>query len=202
MASPARSTNRRLEIMTKAGQLFAAHGYEGTAIRHIARTCSITEAAIYRHFESKQHLYEEVIRNKAQEFDIRGFLEQHRGVGDVEHSLQTVAHHILSISSTDPELVRLMFFNSLEGFKVSTVLFRELRFPYIQFLREEFKERAEAGEIRKVDPYITARCFVGMVMDCALNVQTWHQLENIEFSAESVVDNNVPIFARGLLVEK
>ncbi len=199
MATPARVPNRRLDILLKSGHLFAAHGYEGTAIRQIARTCGITEAAIYRHFDSKLHLYEEVIRHKAGEFDIRGHLDQNRGRGSVEDVLQTVAEHILSISATDPELVRLMFFNSLEGFRVSVVLFRELRFPYIQFLRAELAERIEKKEIRAIDPYITARCFVGMVMDCALNVTTWKELENKEFSAENVICNNVPIFARGLL---
>lgn len=200
MANPARVPNRRLDILEKSGHLFAAHGYEGTAIRQIARTCGITEAAIYRHFDSKLHLYEEVIRHKAGEFDIRGHLASKRGSGDVASALHTVAEHILGISAQDPELVRLMFFNTLEGYRVSTVLFQELRYPYIQFLRQELTERVASGEIREIDPYITARCFVGMVMDCALNVNIWRELDKRDLSAETVICNNVPIFARGLAV--
>jgi len=201
MANPARVPNRRLDILGKSGHLFAAHGYEGTAIRQIARTCGITEAAIYRHFDSKFHLYEEVIRHKAGELDICSFLADKRGSGDVAFALHTVAEHILSISAEDPELVRLMFFNTLEGYRVSTVLFQELRYPYIQYLREELTELVESEAIRIVDPYITARCFVGMVMDCALNANIWSELDKKDFSAKNVIANNVPIFARGLMIQ-
>ena len=52
--------NRRAQITTNASSLFAEKGYEGTTMRVIARACGITEAAIYRHFENKSDLYEEV----------------------------------------------------------------------------------------------------------------------------------------------
>ena len=61
------TSNRRDQILTRATDLFARSGYVGTSVRQIARSCGITEAAIYRHFDSKRHLYEEVIRAKARE---------------------------------------------------------------------------------------------------------------------------------------
>lgn len=193
-----KGTIRRLQIIGEATSLFAEHGYDGASIRVIARACGITEAAIYRHFDGKTHLYEEVIRAKAAEHDIAGHLARQAGHGGIEDVLRAVAEHILALAGKDPELMRLMFNSSLGQGSVADVLFTEIRLPYIRFVADEIARRVAAGEVRDVDPLITARCFVGMVMDCALNINVWEKLTDREFQAGDVVCNNVPIFARGL----
>ncbi len=193
--------SRRECLIQNACQLFSEAGFEGTTVRQIARQCGITEAAIYKHFDSKKHLYEEVIHSKSHQHQIAAHLKAKRGEGDIEGVLYTVARHILDTARNDPELIRMLLFSSLEGFRSSTLLYKEFRQPYILFLREELKERMVAGEIREVNPFITSRCFVGMVMDCALNVELWNNLESTTYSAENVMHNNVPIFAKGLRVD-
>lgn len=198
MKTSLKGTVRRQQILDEATTLFADHGYGGASIRVIARACGITEAAIYRHFDGKTHLYEEVIRAKAAEHDIAGHLASRSGRGRIEDVLRSVAEHILALAAKDPELMRLMFNSSLGQGSVADVLFAEIRLPYIRFVAEELRRRIAAGGIRDVDPLITARCFVGMVMDCALNIGVWEKLTDKEFQADDVVCNNVPIFARGL----
>jgi AcrR family transcriptional regulator len=192
-----RPSNRRDQILDEATGLFSEKGYDGTSIRLIARACGISEAAIYRHFDHKVQLYEAVISRKAFEHDISGYLQKHCS-GDIEAVLTTIAQHILSYIETDPELLRLMFNNSLESGPVAAVLFREFRLPYIKFLAGELERRMAAGEIREVDPYITGRCFIGMVVDCALSAGVWPKITEFKFNAGDVICNNVPIFARGL----
>ena len=191
--------SRRDCLIETASRLFAAHGFDGTTVRRIAHECGITEAAIYKHFKGKEHLYEEVILSKTRRQKIKTTLEEHQGQDSIEEVLFLVSLHILETSREDPELIRIMLYSSLEGFRSSTLLYREFRYPYIQFLREELKRRIAEGEIREVNTFITSRCFVGMVMDCALNVELWNNLESTTYSAEAVVNNNVPIFAQGLL---
>ena len=165
----------------------------------IAHACGVTEAAIYRHFDGKAHLYDAVIRAKAGEHDIGGELSAHLGKGGIEDVLRRVADHILALAERDPELVRLMSTSTLEGGQGRATLFHDVREPYIDFLSHELERRIADGEVRPVDPFITSRCFVGMVMDCALSVGNWGQLATREIDAETVVCNNVPIFARGLI---
>jgi hypothetical protein len=69
----------------------------------------------------------------------------------------------------------------------------------IDHLAGEIAARMATGEVRPVDPLITARCFVGMVVDCALSVGVWAILNRQCFGSNDVICNNVPIFARGLL---
>jgi AcrR family transcriptional regulator len=201
MTSTARPHNRREQILSEATRLFADKGYQGTSIRGIAGACGISEAAIYRHFENKDRLYEGVIRWKAGQHDIADFLEKMGRGGDIEAVLTRMAEHILSFLETDPELLGLMFNNSVETGPAAAVLFREVRLPYINFLAGELERRMSSGEVREVEPYITSRCFVGMVMDCALSVGVWNKITKFDFVANDVICNNVPIFARGLLGE-
>ena len=113
--------------------------------------------------------------------------------------LRTIAEHILAMAKQDPELMRLMVNNSLErGSSVARVLFKEVRLPYIDYMSRELTRRVATGEIRAIDPLITSRCFVGMVMDCALNVGVWNRIAGLDIQADDVVCNNVPIFALGL----
>lgn len=202
MASSTRPANRREQILREATHLFAENGYQGTSIRSIAQACGISEAAIYRHFDGKQGLYEGAIRWKACEHDIAGFLEAHDHEKDrIETVLTRVAQHILSFLETDPELLGLMFSNSVEHGPAAAVLFREVRLPYIEHLAGELERRMDSREVRPVDPFITARCFVGMVVDCAMSVGAWNRVTQFDFVANDVIRNNVPIFARGLLAK-
>jgi AcrR family transcriptional regulator len=194
----AATTNRKDQILREAARLFAQDGYQGTSIRGIAAACGITEAAIYRHFASKERLYESAIRWKAGQHDIAAFLEQIGASGDIESVLRRMAAHILDFLETDRELLSLMFNNSVESGPACAVLFQQVRLPYIDFLAKELERRVADREVRPVDPYITARCFVGMVMDCALSVDVWNKVTKFDFHAGDVIANNVPIFARGL----
>ena len=191
--------NRREQILAQATDLFARHGFAGASVRQIARGCGITEAAIYRHFESKLHLYEEVIRVKAAEHDIAGYLADKRGGGTIRDVLLAVSSHIMKLTREDPGLMRLMFNNSLESGDVSTVLFQEIRLPYIEFLGQEFEERMQSGEIIAVESFLTGRCFVGMVMDCALNLGIWNTLFPSRHQPVEIYSNTASIFATGLL---
>ena len=113
MIRPRTGSERRVQILREATGLFAQHGFDGASVRAIARACGITEAAIYRHFDHKVHLYEEVIRAKAGQHDIAGRLQMQAGKGTIEDVLREVATNVLDRAALDPELIRLMFNNTL-----------------------------------------------------------------------------------------
>lgn len=56
------STDTKLKIMDAARELFAAHGFEGTSIRDIAKAADVNVASVNYHFSSKDNLILEVLR--------------------------------------------------------------------------------------------------------------------------------------------
>ncbi len=200
MCAAARVTNRKAQILEEATHLFAANGFNGTPIRAIARTCDVTEAAIYRHYDNKEHLYTEVIRQKAGQHNIADNLAQGTGDDSLEEMLTRVAEYVLSFAKNDPELLQLMANSSRGNDPAATVLFQEVRLPFINYIETDLQRRIAAGQVRPVDPFITARCFVGMVMDCAMSIGVWEKLNETTVRSHDVICNNMPIFARGLEV--
>ena len=55
------SDERRRAIVMAAVPLFARKGFAGTTTREIAEAARISEALLFKHFPSKQHLYDEIL---------------------------------------------------------------------------------------------------------------------------------------------
>lgn len=58
----AEAGNARAAVLTAALTLFARHGFAGTSVRAIARAADLSDAALYRHFPSKQAIFDEVLQ--------------------------------------------------------------------------------------------------------------------------------------------
>jgi AcrR family transcriptional regulator len=56
------SDERRSAIVRAAVPLFARKGFASTTTREIAEAAGISEALLFKHFPSKQHLYDEILR--------------------------------------------------------------------------------------------------------------------------------------------
>lgn len=55
------AADTKAELMRAALNLFAAHGYEGTSVRAIARAVGLSESVLYAHFDSKRAIFEAVL---------------------------------------------------------------------------------------------------------------------------------------------
>ena len=56
-----KASKRKQAIVEAARPLFAQNGFHGTSVRDIARAADVSEALLYRHFVSKEALYDEVL---------------------------------------------------------------------------------------------------------------------------------------------
>jgi AcrR family transcriptional regulator len=84
---------RRAAILSGAATAFAASGFTDTSMDDVAAACGVTKLIVYRHFESKEELYREILQ---QVFDHLGeelraelALPSHSGLGP--RTLLTVA---------------------------------------------------------------------------------------------------------------
>ena len=63
-------SSTRFRILDAAEQLFAEDGYGSVSMSLIAKASGITAGAIYKHFESKEDLFFEVVRRAVQSVEI------------------------------------------------------------------------------------------------------------------------------------
>lgn len=192
------TAERSAQIIQRATQLFAASGYADVTMKEIARQCDITEPALYRHFPSKRAIYKEVIRSLRHHLDIIGTLSELERSDDIRCILTSLARTILTTYTRHPELSRILIRCSLSRHPMCSQAFRDLRGPFVTFLTQTLTSLLESGKIRPVHPEITARCFVGMVMDCQLSNELWGGVQGNSYARETIIRNNVAVYVHGL----
>jgi AcrR family transcriptional regulator len=197
--SPAeRTASRRDQILDAALACFASAGFRGTTTREIAARVGLTEAALYRHFESKEALYAAIIARKIDTPDLAGSLEAAAAAGDDRAVLGGLARTLIERVEADPAFLRILLFTALEGHTLAEPFFaarvRRLR----EFLTGYLQRRIDAGAFRRVDPVLAARAFLGMVSDW-LNVRVvFQQQAAYPQSTDEVVETFVSLFLSGI----
>src|SRR3954453_10622231 len=61
------SDERREQLVARATELFATHGYEELSMARIAREAGISKALLYHYFASKRQLFETAITAAAED---------------------------------------------------------------------------------------------------------------------------------------
>ena len=190
--------DRRAQILDVAGTVFAEEGFAGAKIRQIAKACGVTEALLYRFFPSKEVLFQETLGAKVAAADVQSFLDTLPNDLTLEEVFGRVARRILEVGIGDEILHKLLLAASLSGVPETRSLYVTWRLPYIEFLQQIVARGVERGGLRPVDPLLTARAFVGLVMDCVISCHLWNDAGESVLEPDALISNNVPTFVRGL----
>jgi AcrR family transcriptional regulator len=191
--------DRRRQIMRAASGLFARHGYGGTTTRQIAERARINEALLFRHFPSKEKLYwtiiEEQCNARGRKDKIKEILERGGSDNDV---FAAIAREFLTRNARDTELTRLLWFTALESHSLSRRFFRTYVAVYYEALAEYIRRRMSEGAFRNVDPLLSARGFLGMVVYHFLVQELFGGEKYQKFNPEAVADSLAGIWLNGM----
>ena len=165
---------RKAGIIEAAASLFSEKGFNGTKTREIAACAGVSEALIFKHFPSKEDLYEAILEEESPVprllAQIKELAQQRK---DVE-VFRVIAETIVQ-GSPDSELMRLILFSALENHKLSNMFFKNHIRVFYDMLAGYIQQRIEEKVFRPVSPIIAARGFMGMLI--------YHRLLTILFGA-------------------
>lgn len=193
---------RKRQIIDEATQLFSRLGYDRVTVKQLGEICGITEPAIYRHFPSKDAIYDAVLDSLEHRMDTAALFTKLGTEDDVENLLHGLATHVIDFFSEHDELYRLLLYSALKEHAKARHVYDVIRGTYVHFLQSQLDRLQAADLIVEKNNEITARCFVGMVFDCALSRTLWRGMQGKVFEPADVINNNVPIYARGLRKER
>jgi AcrR family transcriptional regulator len=152
----------RKKLLEATLRLISEKGYLGATTREIAKEAGVTEITLFRHFGSKERLFEEVL----QRFTFLPLLKE-------------IIPKVMDRSAEDALTeIGLKFFETLKERKgMVKIMLSEMnvypgkiRKVYEKFIEElvrtlsgYFDGLVKKGTIRKVDTYLASRAFLGMV---------------------------------------
>jgi AcrR family transcriptional regulator len=191
--------DRKKQIIKEATALFSKFGYDKVSVKQIASACGVTDAALYRHFDSKADVYDQVLESLVTRIPHEELFERLRRIDDLEKVLHEMAKFLLDFLNRNDDLYRLLLFSALRGHVKARKIYAQIRGDLIEFIAGRLQEFKDQGITYDINPLITARCFIGMVMDCALGLNLWQSLGGKAVKPEEAIKNNIPIYARGLI---
>jgi AcrR family transcriptional regulator len=191
--------DRRQQIVEVAMKLFSLRGFNGVTTKEIAERVGVSQAIIFRHFPSKEAIYSAILDHKVRQAaeQIQGHLQDAAGRKDDRAFFGSLALDLLDFYTRDPSLIRLLLFSALEGHELSQMYYKTMSRQVREHVREYLKQRIADGAFREVDPLVSARAFMGMIVHHA-QVSVLYKYDDVKLSNKQVADYFVEVFLNGV----
>ncbi|MCX7677798.1 MAG: TetR/AcrR family transcriptional regulator [Spirochaetes bacterium] len=139
----------RERILQAAKCEFAANGFAGTKLDAIARRAGVNKALVHYYFSSKEELYRQVHRRFFGIGQRNDFLVVFPPVSlRPSQRLYIIIYYLIKIhlKMSDKDLIRIVFWDILEGGRFCTEALRELRLPQLKAIESIIDEGIREGE--------------------------------------------------------
>ncbi len=153
------ATRRRL---LEAGlKLISARGYLGATTKDIAKKAGVAELTLFRHFSSKDQLFQEGINSYTFLPALKGLMP---GIKELEYreALLLIAEKFLGRLYERRDLIRIMH-SEMHLYPASVKgIYHNFIGGVYKTLATYFKDLQDSGVLRDFDPEYGARAFLGM----------------------------------------
>lgn len=195
MGNRTNAEERKEQILNKATEVFARHGYDGTRIWQIAQECNISEGTVLHFFKNKRQLqratFFHVLSNSIVIPDLSN--------GNLEDMLISTAERILSKCKKDPGMLRFMLQTFLSEPEQTEYYHQS---PVVQDLQVYLKEGIYRGKtsmgLKDTDSNFVVTCFLGMVIWCAMVNEFFGPDEISNLSSKDAAASITDLFLSGL----
>ncbi len=180
--------------------LISEKGYLGATTREIARFAGVTELTLFRHFGSKEKLFEKVLQRYTFLPKLRELLPKLEKL-PYEKALRILGLRFLITLKERKSLIRIMLSEiNIYPDKIRSV-YAEFTDELIQTLAGYIKSLQKRGILRKMSAQMAARAFLGLIFSYFLSqeIMAGHEIGKQEMGR--VVKEFVNMFVEGILKE-
>ncbi|AMA73728.1 MULTISPECIES: TetR/AcrR family transcriptional regulator [Aneurinibacillus] len=137
----------REKILQSAVEVFSQKGFQASTIREIARLAGVNDLTVYRHFESKEKLFNEMFRRHSLFTEISEYIVQ--GISDdFERDIRLIIRTFITVFKKELPLIKLLLSEAekMKECRNYTFLFTK---NIIEALTSFFEYYKLAGQIRR-----------------------------------------------------
>jgi AcrR family transcriptional regulator len=143
-------------------RLISEKGFLGASTREIAHEAGVSELTLFRHFGSKDNLFEEMLNTNTFLPHLRELLPELKGRTYTE-ALIIIGTRFLEALKEQKSLIKIIYAEiNLYPEKIREVYLNFVN-EIIQILAGYFKDLQKKKELRTFDPVLAARAFMGMI---------------------------------------
>ena len=172
-----RGDRRRLELIDVAEKMFLERGYAETTMQVIAEAAGASKETLYRHFESKELLFAEIVGRKAQMISGPGTGITRGGAPEVV--LSELGTNLLRAISTGQSsfLFRTVVAEAVWTPELGDLFYERGPGLTVTRLTQYLADATEKGDLHCDDPAVAARLYLGAVVAqfhlCRLVQSSW-----------------------------
>lgn len=186
----------RDRILEAGLKTFSKKGYLGATTKEITKKAGVAEVTLFRHFPSKEKLFEEMISNYSFLPALKGLLPELKNL-DYRKALSVIAERFLERLYERRDLIRIMHAEIHHYPSKVRVIYHNFIDEIFKTLAAYFKELQNRRELRSFDPEIAARAFLGMFFSY-FNAQEILLKKNARYrDMDKVIREFVKVFIKG-----
>lgn len=158
---------RRASIITVAKRLFATAGFHGVSIDEIVKEVGVSPAILYRHFESKEELYQAVLQefSATRESYVDAVVADDTGFEQVLRGMTTV---FVSSIVNHPDMLKMEMHSQLEGSEASQEFFLNRWKSFTDYIEFNLTELQAQGKIKPINAKAAALMYQGIIREVLL----------------------------------
>ena len=157
----AKDTKER--ILTAALEMFSQKGYEGTNIRELAASLGLVKSGIYKHFESKEEIWDALLdRMIAYYGECFGSAEHLPPVPDSPEELVDMTMRMVNVTVHDEMIIKTRKLLSIEQYRddrARTLATKHFITGLTEMFTPVFSGMMKKGLLREDDPAMLAFAF-------------------------------------------
>ena len=196
MAETEKPKDTRQRIMEAAAEVGSQVGYARATTKAIARAAGVNEITLFRHFGTKEKLFEAAIEQYGGPA-LASAIEAQL-TGDYRQDLTTVGSLLLTMLLERREMLRLLLCESANIPNVRTVLARNPR-ELREMLARYLQSQMDQNKIKVQHPEAMAQAFMGMFFAYAISLGILDEEIQPPVTNSELTAQFVDIFVAGTL---
>ncbi len=196
------AVQRRDSILKVALKLFAEKGFHGVSIDEIARKVNVSPAILYRHFDSKQQLYDTVLQTMSaqRESYVDTVVNSSTSFEDVLIGMTQV--YIKSVAD-NPDMLRIELQSLLDGSAATNDFFINRWKSFTDYIEFGLNERMTHDiPNREITIMAAGLMFQGMVREALVQKFLQPHDRLVDLSMEELSQELVTLFLRAVGIGK
>ncbi|GER94141.1 TetR/AcrR family transcriptional regulator [hot springs metagenome] len=188
----------RDKILEAAQELFSQKGYLGATTKEIARASGIAEVTLFRHFPSKENLFENVIVTRSFLPALKDLLPEVEGM-PYEMALNVIAKRFLETLSSKKNLIQIMHSEMHRYPEKIHMIHNSIIDDVIKTLASYFEKLKTKGLLKDFNSELGARAFLGMFFSYFTGQELKKRKKYKGDDTEMTIREYVNIFVNGTL---